>query len=313
MTATIEPERILREMNQLWDQTGADTGGAGVLRACTMTLIVVAENDEDAALARRTIGSIMHDHPSRALVVKTQDGEDMSARVFSECWMPFGGQQQICSEGVELTSGPRHFAEVARALVPLRAPDLPTVVWCRGPGAFTLRAFDELFPLADKIILDSSTISGASAALAFIRSLRLRGYRIADLEWTRLTGWREVLSQVFDDQSMQAPNSITSIRIAHGGQTPPICAIYFGSWLGRALPSAHVRFDTAEGDPGLRSVTLSSREGDLSLSVSSGGCLAVTGLGRQYRTALPPRDEAALMREELKILGSDSVYERVLG
>src|SRR5215471_20776713 len=184
MSTAIEPEKILKELNQLWDQMDSREGsGDGVLRACAMTLAVVAESEDDATQARRTIGMLMHDHPSRALVLKTHDGREMDARVFAECWMPFGGQQQICSEGVEITAVPDRFAEVARVLTPLRAPDLPLVLWCRGPMAFSLRAFDYLFPLADKVILDSTAVSSAASALAFLRLLRSRGHLVADLAW----------------------------------------------------------------------------------------------------------------------------------
>jgi hypothetical protein len=41
--ATIDPEKILRELRELWAQLAKDQGSAGgVLRACSMTLIVVA-------------------------------------------------------------------------------------------------------------------------------------------------------------------------------------------------------------------------------------------------------------------------------
>ena len=43
----------------------------------------------------------------------------------------------------------------------------------------------------------------AEAALEFLRVLRAQGRRVADLHWTRLTGWREVLAHLFDDRAME--------------------------------------------------------------------------------------------------------------
>lgn len=311
MPAVIEPEKILKDLHELWDRMDNEASSSGgVLRACAMTLAVVAENDEDAAQARRTIGMLMHDHPSRALVLKSHDGRDMDARVFAECWMPFGGQQQICAEGVEITAPPHRFPDAAKVLLPLRAPDLPVVLWCRGSAAFTLRAFDYLFPLADKIIFDSATVSGASAALAFLSSLQSR-QRVADLEWTRLTGWRQNLAHLFEGETMDR-DDVNSIRINYGGSSPTMGALYFESWIGQALPAAHVRFEGTEGGPGLCSVTFSTRKGDLSLTRTPPHCIEVKGLGQSFRRSLPPQDEAALMREELKILGPDPVFEGLL-
>jgi glucose-6-phosphate dehydrogenase assembly protein OpcA len=312
--ATIDAEQILRELHELWEQLDRGApGGGGVLRACSMTLAVAAQNQEDAAQARRTIGAIMHDHPCRALVLNTaREGGGFGARVFSECWIPFGGQEQICSEGVEIEASPDDFAEVARLWVSLRAPDLPMVVWCRGGDAFSLRAYDALFPFADKLILDSATVASAPRALAFLRSLRARGRRVADLEWTRLTGWREVIAHLFEDRKLD-PTAVTSVRVAHGGNAPSAGALYLASWIGHALPRAHVRFESGGGIAGLRKVAFSAAGDELSLALDHPGCLKVRVGGNEYRTSLPNRDEVALMREELKIIGADPPYEAALG
>jgi glucose-6-phosphate dehydrogenase assembly protein OpcA len=313
MSAAIDPEKILGELHQLWDQLDSQTAGSGgTLRACAMTLAVVAQDDADAAQARRTIGVLMHDHPCRALVLKMHDGGELSARVFAECWMPFGGQQQICSEGVEIAAIPDHFAEVARLIAPLRAPDLPLVLWCRGPDAFSLRAFDYLFPEADKLIFDSSAVSRAHPALSFLRMLRGRRHLVADLAWTRLTACRERLAHLFKEQELTSAD-VKSAHVAYGGFAPSTEALYVASWISLALPALHVRLERIGGDPGLRSVTLSSNKGDLSLTFARGSQVEVRSCGQGYRSSLPSSDEAELMREELKILGRDPVFERVLG
>ena len=318
MPAAINPEKILGELNQLWADLDSQASAAGgVLRACSMTLAVAAKDEDDAAQARRTIGVIMHDQPCRALVVKMQDGAELAGRVFAECWMPFGGQQQICSEGVEITAVPDHFAEVARVLTPLRAPDLPLVLWCRGPLAFSLRAFDYLFPLADKVILDSTAVSSAASALAFLRLLRSRGHLVADLAWTQLTPCRQTLAHLFQEQGLK-PGDVKSARVAYSGSAPSTAALYFASWIRLALPAVPVRLEAIKGDAGLRGVTLfvdpkSNQKGDVALTLSGPSQLEVRGCGHGYRSSMPASDEAALMREELKILGRDSVFERALG
>ncbi len=312
MIATIQPQKILRELNEQWDQLDLEQASSGgVLRACAMTLIVTANDDADAEQVRRTLGVLMHEHPSRAVILKVRDDAEFEARVFAECWKPFGSAQQICSEGVEIVSDPVRLEEAAQLLVPLRVPDLPAVLWCRGADVFHLRAFDVLFPLADKIIVDSSTVSRAAAALGFLRNLRSRGFRAADLHWTRLTGWREILAHLFDDEAMRGPD-IVSARVSYGGATPSTCALYFSSWIENALPQARVALASEAGPPGLRSITFDSTTCELSLR-RDGSSIQITGCGRNYRSPLAPMDEESLMREELKFLGTDPVFERVLG
>ena len=57
----------------------------------------------------------MHEHPSRAIVVRVRQCAErvLEARVFAQCWMPFGGRQQICCEQVEITASPESLADVA--------------------------------------------------------------------------------------------------------------------------------------------------------------------------------------------------------
>ncbi len=304
-------------MNEQWDQLDQDKiVSGGVLRACAMTLVVTAGDDLDAETVRRTLGVLMHEHPSRAVVLTARDGVELNARVFAECWKPFGSTQQICSEGVEILADSASLEEAARLLVPLKVPDLPLVLWCRGPQAFHLRAFDALFPLADKIILDSSMVPNASAALSFLRSLRARGCRVADLHWTRLTGWREILAHLFDDEALPAAG-ITTARVGYCGAAPSACALYFAAWIARALPNARVSLADQDGEPGLNSVTLATPTCELSLHQGCFRELRRGYRGRRMRPALrtsfPPVDEESLMREELNILGADPVYDRVLG
>jgi hypothetical protein len=62
----------------------------------------------------------------------------------------------------------------------------------------------------------------------------------------------------------------------------------------------------------LYSVTLATPKGDVVVKRAGDHALVVEAPGMHYQTALPSRQEATLMQEELGILGADSVYERVL-
>jgi glucose-6-phosphate dehydrogenase assembly protein OpcA len=310
---TVQPERILKDLQQLWAQMAqAQADSGGVLRACAMTLVVAADDAADAERVRQTVGVLMHNHPSRAVILHAGgSGAKLDARIFAECWKPFGKTQQICSEGIEITAGQSGFSEVAKFLVPLRVPDLPVVLWCRGGAALEQGPLEPLFPLADKIIFDSSRVPDADSALQFLRRLRGRGWRVADLHWTRLTGWREVLAHLFDDRAMQ-PNDVKAAQVTFGGPSVSTCARYFAAWIRTALPAARVTIASGDGSPGLRSVTLLTASDRLTVALGSDHCLEVSGAGRHYRSLLPSVSEEALMQEELGILGPDPVYDRVL-
>ena len=317
----IDPEKILRDLRDLWAQLAKDQGSAGgVLRACSMTLIAVAEHDDvaDAELARKTIGVLMHGHPSRAIVLTPREGGDFSGRVFAECWMPFGGQQQICSEGIEITADAEQTDEVARLLVPLIAPDLPVVLWCRGPRAFLDRSLDPLFPLANKIIFNTRAVRHASSAIEFLRRLRKEGSKdgrqVADLAWTRLTGWREAVAHLMDacDEGWLAAAG-GEVRLEYGGGRPGTRTLYFARWIERALPGVNVTLIPVAGGPGVHSVVFAGCGAETYVRLGEGSSLEVRTAERSYSAVLPPDSEESLMHEELSILGRDPVFDRVLG
>ena len=316
VTTAIDPEKILRDLRELWAQLAKDQGSGGVLRACSMTLIVVAEPDDeaDAESARKTIGVLMHGHPSRAIVLTPREGGEFSGRVFAECWMPFGGQQQICSEGIEIVADSEQTDEVARLLVPLIAPDLPVVLWCRGPRAFLDRSLDPLFPLANKIIFNTRAVRHASSAIEFLRRMRKDGRQVADLAWTRLTGWREAVAHLMD----ACPGGWLAaaggeVRIEYGGGRPGTRSLYFARWIERALPGVNVTLIPVDGGPGVHSVVFAGCGAETSVRLGEGSSLEVRTAERSYSAVLPPDSEDCLMREELSILGRDPVFERILG
>jgi glucose-6-phosphate dehydrogenase assembly protein OpcA len=321
VTRALNPEKILRDLRDLWALLAKEQGSAGgVLRACSMTLIVVAEHDDaaDAALARKTVGGLMHGHPSRAIVLAPREGGEFSSQVFAECWMPIGAEQRICSEGIEIVADEEQTDEVARLLVPLIAPDLPVVLWCRGPRAFLDRSLDPLFPLANKIIFNTRAVRHASSAIEFLKRMRGQGgqagRQVADLAWTRLTGWREAVAHLMD----ACPGGWLAaaggeVRIEYGGGRPGTRTLYFARWIEGALPGANVTLIPIEGGPGMHSVVFAGCGAETSIRVGQGSSLEVRTADRNYSAVLPPDSDECLMHEELSILGRDPVFDRVLG
>jgi glucose-6-phosphate dehydrogenase assembly protein OpcA len=308
MTATtINPEKVLKDMRELWEQLAREQKEAGVLRACAMTLIVIAEDAKDAEQVRQMLGVLMHAHPSRAIVLQATEGAETSARVFAECWMPFGRQQQICSEGIEMTADAAGLGEIASVLVPLVVPDLPVVLWCRGPRFFSTRYFDPLFSLAHKIIVDSETAPNARSAITVLKEIRSRGQRIGDLAWTRLTGWRQAIANLFDD----APLKLTEVKISYAG---PLSTgvLYFSEWIEKCAPSARVSLETVQGEPGICSVVLMEKERTQSVRRAE-GCLIEASTGdRKANSLLPPAGVDSLVRAELSITGRDAVFDSIM-
>jgi glucose-6-phosphate dehydrogenase assembly protein OpcA len=313
-TASVDPEKILRDLRQLWSNLGREQETAGgVLRACAMTLLVAAQDHADAEQARRTMGVLMHAHPCRAVVLQATDGDTaLDARVFAECWMPFGANQQICAEGIEITTGTQPWVDVARFLVPLIVPDLPVVLWCRGNRWFSPGPFDPLFSLAGKIVFDSCGSADPLAAIAALRALRGRTHAgIADLAWARLTGWRQVLANIFDDHITPGA-AVSSVRIGHGGAPDP-GVLYFKTWVERCLPAAVVSLAESGAKAGLHSVALAGSGVEIEIIREETSAVEIRVGAQRCRALLPSASDETAMQEELSIPSADPVFDKVLG
>ena len=70
-----QPEKILAGAGEVWTSLGKEERQQGkptVLRACAMTLIVITdEEDQDSIPAIQTLVELMHAHPSRAIVLRS--------------------------------------------------------------------------------------------------------------------------------------------------------------------------------------------------------------------------------------------------
>jgi hypothetical protein len=283
--AAIAPEKVLKDLNHLWAGLAAQNAGAsteaGVLRACAMTFIVALEPDDDGQSVGQTIAELIHEHPSRAIVLKPgAESAPLDANVSAQCWMPFGKRQQVCCEQIEITAPPANAIQASRLILGLLASDLPAVLWSRGSAWLRSAGFADLLPLMTKIIVDS----GRGCGISDIGRLRRRTPHVADLEWTRTTRTRQEVSRFFDDPRHASELKAVNTIVVPAGQC------YLGAWLLRALPGSKLSLD---GPPGQ---------------------IRLEGPGVEFEFPIVPGPESdyALLNEELGIIGPDQVFENVV-
>jgi glucose-6-phosphate dehydrogenase assembly protein OpcA len=315
MPPKVTPEAILKELSELWVGLGKGDD-AGVLRACAMTLIIAADEEEEAGVLGEMIAEIMHDHPSRAIVLRVRDGSDpgIESRVLAQCWMPFGRRQQICCEQIEIMASESSLQDVPRIVLGVMAPDLPVVLVCRSPNLFSLPAFQPLLSVAGKVIVDSRCASEPKQMLDRIASLRQLGHSIHDLAWTALTPWREVIACAFDDRAtLSRLHEIHQVSITTGKRGPGPEAWYLGAWLLRGLGlQSGMEFAVSEADGPIQAVDLRGEGLNLSFSQDSRTVVRCTRGGVANNLPFTVSSDWDLMREELALLGKDRIFEEVL-
>ena len=322
LQSTLSPEKLLKEMAGLWITLGKESGGeagAGVLRACSMTLVVAAEDSEDFAALGETVAALMPEHPARVIVVRLRGGSGggLAARVFAQCWMPFGQRRQICCEQIEITGPESSLEDAASVVDPVIAPDLPVIVWCRSARILDAPGFGRMASLARKVIVDSTVWPDGREGIRRVTELAARGVEVGDLAWTRLTRWRETLARLFENpRYKKVLPAVNRVEIGYGGTAAPAAARYMGVWVRDALSSAGAKAelrlaaDAPERAGYLLRVALNGPEFQLRLTRREDR-LIVEVDSLSTCTNLPQPTDYLLLREELGIVERDPVFEQV--
>lgn len=315
--SAVDSDRILEDLRKLWlDLAREDPNG--VLRACTMTLIVLADEDRDAQLTGETLAALMHEHPSRAIVIRVRDTDEalLAARVFAQCWMPFGSRQQICCEQVEILSGRRDVAAVESVIRGIIAPDLPVALYAPSQSLWWVLEQGLLLNLAGKLIIDSCAMDDLSQSIGFLPTLSVA--RKADLVWSRITPIRECIAQVFDcANTRKSVYDLSEVRILYKASSEPSAVYYLAGWFMHVL-GAGVKVKIARGVgpeySGIADVTLVGPKLEASVSIT-GRLTAETTISGQAPavTVLPVANEYYALRQELGITKRDALFEDVLG
>jgi hypothetical protein len=239
--------------------------------------------------------------------------------------MPFGQRRQICCEQIEISASDSSLPDLRAVVLPLAVPDLPVIRWCRGARLFGLADFPHLAGIACKLVLDSAAFSDPASILGQLHERSHSGQVFGDLAWTRLTHWRELVSQIFESRGCLARlPDIGQVRLVYGGAAPPSGAYYLAAWLLDSLESggahAQVNWESAAGAPPgrLARIDLGGAEGNeprVSIELTGGPDRqsAIVRVGSLSNHAVfPPDNDYVLLREELGIPGRDPVFERSL-
>ena len=306
MGTTIAPEKILKELSDLWVDSGKQAqteGGTGVLRACSMTLLVLAEAAEDAQDLGETIAALMPEHPARAILVRLSGAGDRSM-----------AERQICCEQVEITVSDAALADLQSVVLPLTVADLPLIVWCRSQRLLAMPEFRAIAQMADKVVIHSASSLDPAALLERAHGAVGRGIMLGDLSWTILTRWREMLAQVFENhQNAAQVAKLAEIDVEWGGSRY-VPALYLGAWIRDSLAAAGVNAKLQ--------MSRVADDDDLGVKLTGDGIavklareddrMVVTLNGASQCTNLPQPTDYMLMREELRIVRHDPVFERTL-
>lgn len=197
--------------------------GHSVARAAVLNLVVYADREMHARRAAASTSRLSNRHPSRAIIILgDRQRESVDVAIQLHCHVPRPDETaQICYEQIFARVQGDADERVASVVIPLLVPDLPVFLWWTGTPPHDTRRFDDLIALADRLIVDSADFARPEQTLAVIAELARthhgRKFGVTDLNWTRLTPWRELVASFFDvDAWRPCLDNILGVRVGFG-------------------------------------------------------------------------------------------------
>lgn len=250
--------RLERELRDLWTQP-EDPSAPPMSRVCTMNLEVVASSR--ALLERYTpvVDEVTASIPSRVILASIEpdaSSDEMSGSATAVCSIE--GGRNICSERITIWATGEACARSASAIESFLVPEIPTVLVWLGRVHVDDPVFEDLANDSHRIVLDSTYTSlGSLLSVAAWARKQASAPHIADMAWTRLSPWLEMIARFFDEQATRPlASKITKIRVNQasdpGARLGPEAALLLG-WMATRLDwktsrmGGKTRFKRADG------------------------------------------------------------------
>ena len=248
---TLDVEVVERQLAELWQETARDPNAdaeTAVLRARVANLLVYVSNDAALDDLHQMLGELTAIHPSRVLAMlgaREATDQDIEMSVESICQTDKRtGAKRLSCEEITLKACGKFVVELPSAALPLLMPDLATFLWWRNAPHLSDKVLDKLLRATDRLVIDSLEFANPQADLRETNKLySAKDYDhvgVSDLNWARLTFWRELLADFYDVAVyrtwLDGVDSVQIDYVAHEqDESVAPQALLFSGWLASRL------------------------------------------------------------------------------
>ena len=211
------------ELSALWRAAAEDPAAKNaVTRACTLTLLIYVESDEAADEVNNLVAEVTRQNPCRAIIMMLEpeaSPSGLEAWVSAHCHLPEAGEKQVCSEQITIRARGEAGQGLASVVLPLTVSGLPIFLWWRAGDFSPPPYFDPILRLTQHVIVDTARFSPSGTHLqdlaAWLHKFAGR-IQLTDLNWSRITPWRELIAQCFDSSDRRPYlDRLSEVRIEY--------------------------------------------------------------------------------------------------
>ncbi len=244
---------IDKELHKLWESLEA----TNKIRACLFTLVLYTDDGDRTQHFKDLVTEIIETLPCRIIFIRANHREDENYLRTGVSALTSGhGDQMVACDQITIDAAGEHLKRVPFVVTPHLVPDLPVyVIWGQDPN-IDADILPQLEKYATRVIFDSECSDNLHLfARTVARHLESVNCEVADLNWARAKGWRDVLTQVFHnrDRVTQLANS-KKINIHYNARKcekcrhPEVQALYLQGWLAGRLGWKFEGFESSEGN-----------------------------------------------------------------
>ncbi len=270
----VRMEEVEDVLSSLWKMSADNLRiGANLsVRTSVLNLIICAPDVETAQRVSIILRKLSSTHLSRVVILILDSSENspnaITAWVTLRCFSVISDLMRHCFEQTTMLASGSSIRFAANIIQPLLKPDLPVYLWWIGdPPDQNDPTFAGLVDLSNRIIVDSTSFFSPEQDIRTLATLFQASpdSALSDLNWGRLTRWRQLTIQFFDVPEYRPYLAgVDSIEIEHavaplavptrteqGDVSPnPTRALLLAGWLKARLGWTMVSkeyLDTASG------------------------------------------------------------------
>lgn len=254
----IDAGKVHDELDRLWGEwstakraTLADglhgAPESALMRPSTLNLIAIAATPKEAEGIEATVSSLTEFAPSRTVILVRSGAPKtggLGVRVSVHEHSLGKGQAAIRFESVTVAAKRGNDKLLASVTSPLLVAELPDFLWVPRGELAGNALLSDLLEIADRLIVDTATLEEPGSNLRFLADLAQQpkpAPKVTDLVWSRLTPWRQLIAQFFDQSATQpCLDCIDEVTITYGtandeGRAGLTAGLLTAGWLATRL------------------------------------------------------------------------------
>ena len=209
----------------LWKMSADNlrTGANVHVRTSVLNLVICTPDIETAQRASKILRELSSTHLARVTLLILDSGEHAPSSLYAwvtlRCFSMISDLMRHCFEQATILASGSAVRSIANIIQPLLKPDLPVYLWWLGdPPGRDDPTFIDLVDISSRMIVDSTSFFNPEQDIGTLSALfdTVPECALSDLNWGRITPWRQLISQFFDVPEYRSYLAgVTSIEIEH--------------------------------------------------------------------------------------------------